>query len=464
MPLAALLAASAAQAAAAGVLAERLAACGEAGGGPAAFADALECDWAAVRETLAAARKVPLQEGGTVGPADHSGFLAVGCQRPVAPECSHLFNSALLAEPLQSGRRCRGHRAPAEGGWPAGAPRLGRGGAPSGHCPPGGPCGVLVLDGVVTPAEAADLREHYARLHGAANPGEGPFRAWSVFPRQSARSPSRRRGHLLLLRVMERLRRATAGSFALRLPQLTFAEAFLTSHNASKRGHGDGTVLHCDESSYPQYHYSGVLYLDDHGADFSGGELSLFAPGGAAAAAAHNASVEVESLGLRLSGRRIAHVDPEGPAHRAGLRAGLRIARIAGELASDETAAAALRRHAEESDALQLAFEQPSNDPDGTDAAAAAADGARTRLVVLPRVGRLVAFSSGWENPHRVSPVLSGRRHSLAFFMSTGPPQPQRGVLRTALERFTALCAAPRSDAAWRRCERHWARIFTPKP
>jgi hypothetical protein len=39
--------------------------------------------------------------------------------------------------------------------------------------------------------------------------------------------------------------------------------------------------------------------------------------------------------------------------------------------------------------------------------------------LVEPKPGRLVIFSSGEENPHRVEPVLSGQRFVLSFWFTT---------------------------------------------
>ena len=41
--------------------------------------------------------------------------------------------------------------------------------------------------------------------------------------------------------------------------------------------------------------------------------------------------------------------------------------------------------------------------------------------VVEPRRGRVVMFTSGWENPHFVERLLSGQRFVLAFWFTCDP-------------------------------------------
>ena len=43
----------------------------------------------------------------------------------------------------------------------------------------------------------------------------------------------------------------------------------------------------------------------------------------------------------------------------------------------------------------------------------------RPEEVVEPRPGRAALFSSGWENPHGVEPLLTGTRLSLSLFFTT---------------------------------------------
>lgn len=41
--------------------------------------------------------------------------------------------------------------------------------------------------------------------------------------------------------------------------------------------------------------------------------------------------------------------------------------------------------------------------------------------IIEPRAGRIVMFSSGQENPHRVERLLSGQRYVLAFWFTCDP-------------------------------------------
>ncbi len=49
------------------------------------------------------------------------------------------------------------------------------------------------------------------------------------------------------------------------------------------------------------------------------------------------------------------------------------------------------------------------------------ADSSRLEQVVEPRPGRMLIFSSGHENPHKVERVTSGQRLVLAFWFTCNP-------------------------------------------
>ena len=71
-------------------------------------------------------------------------------------------------------------------------------------------------------------------------------------------------------------------------------------------------------------------------------------------------------------------------------------------------------------------------------------------LTVEPVAGRAAFFSSGWENAHRVSPVISGRRWALNLFLTAEAPPPPPATA------FVEECIRPKSLKAWEACEARW--------
>ena len=67
------------------------------------------------------------------------------------------------------------------------------------------------------------------------------------------------------------------------------------------------------------------------------------------------------------------------------------------------------------------------------------------RVTVQPRPGRLAIFSSGWENIHRVTPLLAGERWSLPLFASVQAP--------VNTTRLSKACLWPRSSKQWEYCQ-----------
>jgi len=76
---------------------------------------------------------------------------------------------------------------------------------------------------------------------------------------------------LIFVRLVERMRRAIALEYGLRLetvlPLQTFVACFMGAQD--KQG-----GLHSDESTHAEFHYSCVLYLTSQGEDFTGGTFS----------------------------------------------------------------------------------------------------------------------------------------------------------------------------------------------
>ena len=85
------------------------------------------------------------------------------------------------------------------------------------------------------------------------------------------------RAALLLLRLIERLRRLVAHEYGLAPARLLPASAFVARLRAAPAGaaeEGAGVgVAHADESSYGAYHYSAVLHLHSAGDGFAGGDF-----------------------------------------------------------------------------------------------------------------------------------------------------------------------------------------------
>ena len=79
---------------------------------------------------------------------------------------------------------------------------------------------------------------------------------------------------LLLLRLVERMRRAICRAYGLPLETLSPESAFVSRIpcGASNESYGR---LHADESSNAAFHYSAVLYLTTQGEDFEGGDFNF---------------------------------------------------------------------------------------------------------------------------------------------------------------------------------------------
>ena len=77
---------------------------------------------------------------------------------------------------------------------------------------------------------------------------------------------------LLFLRVIERLRRCVADEYDLPLASLKTEFAFVSRICSEAQPESYG-IVHADESSYSNYHYSTVLQLGTDGQGFEGGEF-----------------------------------------------------------------------------------------------------------------------------------------------------------------------------------------------
>ena len=77
---------------------------------------------------------------------------------------------------------------------------------------------------------------------------------------------------LLFVRLIERMRRAIAHEYGLPLKSIKPRQTFLSRLSMPEP---ERQSLHVDESSFPSFHYSGVLYLSTQGVDFNGGGFAF---------------------------------------------------------------------------------------------------------------------------------------------------------------------------------------------
>lgn len=187
---------------------------------------------------------------------------AVTCQRPKdRTQWRNTFNDKLLDLELEAGRACAD-------------PLCQR-------------CGLELWEAFVTPDEAVTLIEH-----AQAVMSEGKRRADAKKKQKSAATPmieepaekkkqmidlSRSalygtiEGHVLLVKVLERMRRAVSETFDLPLGRVRLSSHFV-SKITDQRDLKESS-WHCDESSFTTFHFSGVLWLSTAGEDFDGGLL-----------------------------------------------------------------------------------------------------------------------------------------------------------------------------------------------
>eukprot|EP00937_MAST-01D_sp_MAST-1D-sp2_P008286 g8286.t1 len=280
--------------------------------------------------------------GAGAGPAPHAA---------PPPPSPRQFDAALMAQALEPGRVCT-----------------------RGACSPA--CSVSVADGVLSAAEAARLSRHArAVARRFANATDDDAKTLVDLSRSAKHEyesvsgsgsisglASPRAEHLFFMRVLERVRRLAARRFGVPLARLRVASHFVSfidaggEAGASGEGAGAATV-HADESSFAKFHYSAVLWLNDHGRDFDGGRVHFWRP---------------DARGGDGGGGSGSDADGEDGGN-------------------------------------------------GNGTASAADPRARKRrwLTVEPAAGRLALFSSGWEAIHQVERVVRGARFSLPVFLTT---------------------------------------------
>ena len=166
---------------------------------------------------------------------------------------------------------------------------------------------------------------------------------------------------LLLLRLIERMRRAICRAYSLPLEALSPESAFVSRIpcGASSENYGR---LHADESSNAAFHYSAVVYLTTQGEDFEGGDFVFSDDSCTVLTSSDSMTIDQLVAEARASGE--------------------------GQI--------------------------------GSNTARDVAEGERRLTRLAPIRGRAVFFSSGWENLHFVDAVTSGTRISLPMFFTTG--------------------------------------------
>jgi hypothetical protein len=133
-------------------------------------------------------------------------------------------------------------------------------------------CGLHVRDHVLLPTEATELIDHARRVLSSQGTSEGSAGYQRVNFAESAALGSRR-GHLLGLRVAERMRRIAATLFHLPRSRVRVAEHFFARHGSS--AHAESTV-HVDEGVSNELHFSSVVWMGESGVDFAGGALAFY--------------------------------------------------------------------------------------------------------------------------------------------------------------------------------------------
>jgi hypothetical protein len=150
-------------------------------------------------------------------------------------------------------------------------------------------CGLHIRDAVISADEASALIAHGQSVLDAEGVKARDV-GWPYLRIDFMRSAQNGStvGHLLSLRIAERLRRLAAQTFDLPLERLGISETLLALRRTEvPRGLelSDGkpfeqeTMFHVDESLSKHFHFSTIVWLSTHGSDFeAGGEvLSLHA-------------------------------------------------------------------------------------------------------------------------------------------------------------------------------------------
>lgn len=170
----------------------------------------------------------------------------VTCLQPVDPENGQLFDDELINLALKPGRVCA-----------------------DGSCCDA--CSRVTFPALASAAECASFRAKLDEVMVSSD--ECPHHNLYLSACTAAGDV---RATLQFVRLVERLRRAIAHEYGLRLENLSPSQTFISriTHEA-----GDDIAarqsIHADECSSACFHYSAVLYLSSQGVDFEGGGFAF---------------------------------------------------------------------------------------------------------------------------------------------------------------------------------------------
>jgi hypothetical protein len=256
----------------------------------------------------------------------------------------------------------------------------------------GSACSRVSIKGLATQEEARTLQQRANALMDTAarkpvGTGETNLEVTACAQAGDARTT------LLLLRLIERLRRCVALEYGVPLDRLHANYGFVNRIDADGGAlHSSYGIIHADESSDSGYHYSGVLQLGTQGEHgFEGGDFAFTDPIDADEAAALEAALNDA-------------MDEEYEQSRGG------------------GGGATPQQEGEEASALSM------DDGEREMRAAMIASAlltAQNQQRFATERGRALIFSSGWENVHFVDAVTSGVRFVLPVFFGMGPPRPR---------------------------------------
>lgn len=248
-------------------------------------------------------------------------------------------------------------------------------------------CSRVSLAGFASYAECATLQ---ARAEALMNDGHGVRVGDSEFnlDLSSAARSGDVRTALLLLRLIERMRRAVAHEYGLPLSTVRAHYAFVSriAADAERASYG---IVHADESSDDAYHYSGVLHLGTQG----------------------------------MRGISDAEGDPDADAGASGIGGGIGGGDgfEGGQFAFSDALPADKATALQE--ALIAAFAEAEEDENDA-REAVITEAILTQQTIerfSPLRGRALIFSSGWENVHAIQGVTAGVRFAMPVFLGTAP-------------------------------------------
>ena len=255
-------------------------------------------------------------------------------------------------------------------------------------------CSRVSISGLASAAECEALEEGAAALMPSLSEAHEDFHVSCTMAAEEGDV----RTALLLLRLVERLRRAVAHEYGLPLDRLVVQSHFVNRVHTAATNHY--RMVHADESSLRDFHYSAVLHLASQSSGGFGGGDFVFSD---------LPQAEDESA-------RAMEAADEDRDKGVGARA---------------------------RDAAPSSLEQPRTE--------LSASGRRlTRLA--PVRGRALLFSSGWENVHYVESVTHGARFALPVFFRTlaaqeGSSCAGEGTLAAQEQGSSCACDADGADA-----------------